>query len=185
MQAMVSLVGEARLYPAAAGALPEDWLKAMQGVRVGPAAGSCGAAAYWSRPVCAVDIATDPRWNEYKDLALTNQLASCWSVPILAGNGKVLGTLAAYQSKPCRPEKAQRALLQMAGGLAAIAIEQRQLTHQLAYQAHHDALTELPNRLLYQERLRQAIVQARRSQTMVALLYIDLDRFKLSNATLR
>ena len=184
IHAMVSLLRAGRLYPAAASALPQDWLQAMQGVRVGPSAGSCGAAAYWSRPVCAVDIATDPRWDEHKDLALTHQLASCWSVPILAGNGKVLGTLAAYQSKPCRPEKAQGALLQMAGGLAAIAIEQRQLTDQLAYQAHHDALTELPNRLLFQERLRQAIVHARRSETMVALLYIDLDRFKLINDTL-
>ena len=72
----------------------------------------------------------------------------------------------------------------MTSGSAAIAIEQRLLTDQLAYQAHHDTLTELPNRLLFQERLRQAILQARRSETMVALLYIDLDRFKLINDTL-
>ena len=184
IHAIVSLLRQGSLYPASASALPEDWLKAMRGVRVGPAAGSCGAAAYWSRAVWANDIATDPRWDDYKDLALAHRLASCWSVPILAGNGKVLGTLAAYQSKPCRPDKAHGALLQMAGGLAAIAIEQRQLTDQLAYQAHHDALTELPNRLLFHERLRQAIVHAKRSETMVALLYIDLDRFKLINDTL-
>src|SRR5205823_11642986 len=130
------------------------------------------------------DIANDPLWDEHKKVALTHSLAACWSVPILAGNGKVLGTLAAYQSKPSRPEKAHMALLQMTSGSAAIAIEQRLLTDQLAYQAHHDALTELPNRLLFQERLRQAILQARRSETMVALLYIDLDRFKLINDTL-
>jgi diguanylate cyclase (GGDEF)-like protein len=76
------------------------------------------------------------------------------------------------------------ALLQMTSGSAAIAIEQRLLTDQLAYQAHHDTLTELPNRLLFQERLRQAILEARRSKTMVALLYVDLDRFKLINDTL-
>jgi diguanylate cyclase (GGDEF)-like protein len=95
-----------------------------------------------------------------------------------------LGTLAVYQRKTCRPDNAQIALLQTAGRSAAIAIEQRQLTDQLAHQAHHDALTGLPNRLLFQERLRQAIVHARRSETMVALLYIDLDRFKLINDTL-
>jgi diguanylate cyclase (GGDEF)-like protein len=117
-------------------------------------------------------------------LALANQFAACWSVPILAGNGKVLGTFAVYQRKPGRPEKAQLALLQMSSGSAAIAIEQRQLTDQLAYQAHHDALTALPNRLLFQDRLRQSIVQARRTETMVALLYLDLDRFKLINDTL-
>src|SRR5204862_4522470 len=83
-----------------------------------------------------------------------------------------------------RTDKAHGELQQMAGGLAAIAIEQRQLTDQLAYQAHHDALTELPNSLLFQERLRQAIVHAKLWETMVALLYIDLDRFKLINDTL-
>ncbi len=75
-------------------------------------------------------------------------------------------------------------MLQSASGTAAIAIEQRQLSDQLAHQAHHDALTGLPNRLLFHDRLRQAITQARRAGTMVALLYVDLDRFKLINDTL-
>ncbi len=159
--AMVSLLRGDRLYPAAAGGVPEDFLRAMQGIRIGPMAGCCGAAAYWSQPVIAGDIATDPLWDEHKKLALAHNLAACWSVPILAGNGKVLGTLAAYQSKPSRPEKAHMALLQMTSGSAAIAIEQRLLTDQLAYQAHHDTLTELPNRLLFQERLRQASAPGR------------------------
>jgi diguanylate cyclase (GGDEF)-like protein/PAS domain S-box-containing protein len=184
MMAMISLLRDRRLYPAAVTRLPDAFLRAIKGIEIGPTAGSCGAAAYWSQAVFAGDIASDPLWGEHRKLALAYQLASCWSVPILAADGKVLGTVAVYQRKPCRPEKAQVALLQTASGSAAIAIEQRQLTEQLAYQAHHDALTGLPNRLLFQERLRQAIVQARRAETMVALLYIDLDRFKLINDTL-
>jgi diguanylate cyclase (GGDEF)-like protein/PAS domain S-box-containing protein len=184
MIAAISLLRDERLYMAAAPGLPEAVRRGLHGTRIGPTAGSCGAAVYWGEPIFATDIATDPLWDEHRELALANQIASCWSAPILAGNGKPLGTFAVYRRKPSRPDKAQTSLLQTTSGTAAIAIEQRQLTDQLAYQAHHDALTGLPNRLLFQERLRQAIVHARRSGTMLALLYIDLDRFKLINDTL-
>ncbi|EPY00734.1 bifunctional diguanylate cyclase/phosphodiesterase, partial [Magnetospirillum fulvum] len=50
--------------------------------------------------------------------------------------------------------------------------------------AHHDSLTELPNRALFQERLRQALASARRTQTRLALLFLDLDKFKDVNDTL-
>ncbi len=52
------------------------------------------------------------------------------------------------------------------------------------YMAHHDTLTGLPNRRLMQDRLNQAILQARRKQKHVALLFLDVDRFKLVNDTL-
>jgi diguanylate cyclase (GGDEF)-like protein/PAS domain S-box-containing protein len=54
----------------------------------------------------------------------------------------------------------------------------------LRHLAHHDALTGLPNRILFQDRLEQAQAQARRNKSLVALLFLDLDRFKLINDTL-
>lgn len=54
----------------------------------------------------------------------------------------------------------------------------------LAYMAHHDALTDLPNRLLFTARLEQALEHGKRHKRRVALLLLDLDRFKLINDTL-
>ncbi|VAW89303.1 diguanylate cyclase/phosphodiesterase (GGDEF & EAL domains) with PAS/PAC sensor(s) [hydrothermal vent metagenome] len=54
----------------------------------------------------------------------------------------------------------------------------------LRYMAHHDALTQLPNRSMMMDRLSQAIANARRDGSQVAILFIDLDRFKMINDTL-
>lgn len=54
----------------------------------------------------------------------------------------------------------------------------------LRHIAHHDALTSLPNRLLFEDRLDQAMAHVRRSTSLAAVLFIDLDRFKLVNDTL-
>lgn len=62
--------------------------------------------------------------------------------------------------------------------------DKRALVQQLSYQAHHDALTGLPNRILFKDRAQQAIAQAHRHQACVALLFLDLDRFKFINDTL-
>ena len=64
-------------------------------------------------------------------------------------------------------------------------ITERKLAEQrLNTLAHYDTLTGLPNRVLFQDRLAQALAQARRERCMVGLLYLDLDRFKLINDTL-
>jgi diguanylate cyclase (GGDEF)-like protein/PAS domain S-box-containing protein len=55
---------------------------------------------------------------------------------------------------------------------------------QIAYQAYHDALTDLPNRMLFHDRLTQALAQARRQEHGLAVLFMDLDQFKRVNDTL-
>ncbi|MDQ6662966.1 MAG: GGDEF domain-containing protein, partial [Acidobacteriota bacterium] len=59
----------------------------------------------------------------------------------------------------------------------------RLLNDQLIFQAQHDAVTKLPNRFLFTERLEQALSAAKEGKTGVALLYVDLDDFKLINDT--
>lgn len=68
----------------AAPSLPADYNAKVDGLRIGPAAGSCGTAAYRKEPVYVTDIATDPIWADYRDLALDHGLRACWSVPIIS-----------------------------------------------------------------------------------------------------
>ena len=166
MIAAVSLLHDGRLYAAAGApeAVGSAWRSAHRST-----SGSCGASAYWGNRR-GRRYRHRSAWDEHRELALSHHLAACWSTPILDGNGKALGAFAVYRRKAGRPDKEQAALLQTTSGTAAIAIEQRQLADQLDYQAHHDALTGLPNRLLFQERLRHEIAQSRRSGTMLALL---------------
>ena len=62
--------------------------------------------------------------------------------------------------------------------------EQRQLEEELKHQAFHDALTGLPNRLLFQDRIAQQVAAARRTATIAGVLFVDLDDFKVVNDTM-
>ncbi len=62
--------------------------------------------------------------------------------------------------------------------------ERRRAEEQIEYQAYHDALTGLPNRLLFRDRLTIALAHAKRQQTPLAVMFLDLDRFKIVNDTL-
>lgn len=59
--------------------------------------------------------------------------------------------------------------------------ERRRILQQMTYQAYHDPLTGLPNRILFNDRLAQALTAAQRNQDEAAVLFLDLDRFKLVN----
>src|SRR4030095_7187346 len=74
----------------AAPSLPKEYVAAIDGGAIGPKHGSCGTAVYRGEPIVVTDIAADPLWEDYRDLALRNGLRACWSTPILSGRGKVL-----------------------------------------------------------------------------------------------
>ncbi|HJT37631.1 MAG TPA: ATP-binding protein [Actinomycetota bacterium] len=107
----------------AAPSLPAAYVDATSTIPIGPDVGSCGTAAFTKQMVVARDIATDPRWKNGKDIALSNGLRACWSNPIGAGDGSVLGTFALYYSEPRSPNDDDLTLVQRATHLAGIAIE--------------------------------------------------------------
>jgi hypothetical protein len=96
-----------RLRHGAGPSLPQSYREAIDGAEIGPKAGSCGTAAFLGRPVYVTDIANDPLWEDYRDLALPHGLRSCWSTPIRHADGTVMGTFAIYHrnlSGPTRDE---------------------------------------------------------------------------------
>ena len=105
-------------------------------------------------------------------------------VPLKGKSGTIGAIVVQSYDGTVRYRDQDRVLLEFVSGQVAAAIEHRQLADALAWQAHHDALTGLPNRQLFQDRLRQALAQARRNDRQVAVIYADVDRFKQINDTL-
>ena len=105
--------------------LPEPYNAAIDGLSIGPKAGSCGTAMYRREPVVVTDILQDPLWEEYRAVAELHGLRACWSTPILQHSGKALGTFAMYYREPRSPSPAETRALKMATHLAGIAIERK------------------------------------------------------------
>lgn len=87
----------------AAPSLPAAYNDAIDGIAVGPKVGSCGTAVHRGEPVIVSNIARDPLWSEFRDLAATHGLAACWSMPVRDAQGDVLGTVAVYHPEPASP----------------------------------------------------------------------------------
>jgi diguanylate cyclase (GGDEF)-like protein/PAS domain S-box-containing protein len=82
------------------------------------------------------------------------------------------------------PRYDERQRLLSYDGLVVDITERKLAEHKLKHVAYYDSLTDLPNRELFSDRLRQAQIQARRHGSMLAVMFLDLDRFKSINDTL-
>ena len=116
-----------RIQHGTAPSLPEAYNRAIHGSTIGARAGSCGTAAFRRKPVFVADIETDPLWEPYRDLARSHGLRACWSFPILATDGRVLGTAAVYYRQPRTADPAVVELVSRVAHVAAIAIERRKI----------------------------------------------------------
>ncbi|MFF9768306.1 SpoIIE family protein phosphatase [Streptomyces sp. NPDC014636] len=107
----------------AAPSLPDFYNQAIDGIATGEGVGSCGTAAHRRRNVIVNEIATDPLWDDFRALAGQAGLAACWSTPILARDGRLLGTFAMYHRTPRAPQDTDLALARVFADTAALAIE--------------------------------------------------------------
>ncbi|MGC1291449.1 MAG: sigma 54-interacting transcriptional regulator, partial [Candidatus Acidiferrales bacterium] len=103
--------------------LPKGWAETITPLKIGPCVGSCGTAASLKQRVIVSDIATDPLWADYRDLALGYGLRAAWSQPLLSKNQEVLGTFCLYYAEPRSPSETDLRLIEGADHIAVIAVE--------------------------------------------------------------
>lgn len=166
-----------RLWVAASPSLPEFYNRAIDGLKIAPGVGACGNAAYTGQSTITGDIATDPSWEGFQDLARKAGVAACWSYPIVTAKKQVLGTFAIYARVPSVPDQHTEQLIETTSRLLALAIDSKRYEDRIQYLAHFDSLTSLPNRLQLQEQATYLLPRADRTNSSVALLFLDIDRF--------
>ena len=106
--------------------LPEAYVNAIDGVEIGPTAGSCGTAMHFKESVYVTDIATDPLWSDYKELALEHNLRACWSIPITDSRNEVLATFAIYYNAPRKPVDYEIGAIERAADILRVILENKQ-----------------------------------------------------------
>lgn len=128
---LLLLDDEGRLRHAASPSLPDRYSEAIDGVAIGPNVGSCGTAAYLGETVIVSDIDNDPRWADFREVALRDGLRACWSTPVRSSAGEVLGTLALYYRSVREPTPPEIQLIENSAHIASIAIESHRSKQQL------------------------------------------------------
>ncbi|WLI90696.1 ATP-binding protein [Massilia sp. R2A-15] len=152
--------------PASGPSLPAPYLESLDGLRIGPDAGSCGDAMFENKTVIVPDIQADPRWANYLKLAEPYGLRACWSRPIAPDGVHVLGSFAMYYREVRAPAEAELHLAEIATHLAGIAIQRNRRLEELTL--HRGHLEEL--------------VAARTAELTAALARTDQVNRELKNA---
>ncbi len=111
--------------------MPDEYIKAIGGLKIGDNVGSCGTAAYSKQPVFVSDIANDKRWANLKNAAVKHGFLACWSWPIFSSKNNVIGTFAAYSRQISSPIAEQIELISAIAKTIGIAIEKEKSTAQI------------------------------------------------------
>lgn len=127
--------------------LPAEYNAAVDGLDIAPGAGSCGTAAYRRERVIVTDIAADPLWVDFRDIAKNAGIGASWSTPITGSDGQLLGTFAAYYRQPHAPTALDTAFLEVIVGTVALIIERSRAN---AAGPGHDLRREAAARLAHE-----------------------------------
>lgn len=172
------------LHDGAAPNLPEAYTSLVDGVEIGAKVGSCGTAVYRRARVVVEDIATDPLWEDFAELALGHGLRSCWSTPVVSLDGQILGTFALYSNDVRAPGDFEKRLTEDAIRIAAIAIEREYAEKKIRFLAEYDPVTGLANRNMLTAKLDAVLNTPNQLENGLSIVFFDLDKFKAVNDSL-
>lgn len=156
--AIMLLDSDGKLRNGAAPSLPSDYLDAIDGIRASACVGTCAAAAALAQPVVTPSFAAADSWRGLAHLPLGIGLVGAWSMPILARDGRVLGTFGTYFRETRGPTDAERMVVEVLVRTAAIAIERDQ--HEAAQRAHTAELLKARERAEAADRAKSQFLAA-------------------------
>jgi len=163
----------------AAPSLPPDAVNQLCGLQPGPQAGSCGTAVFKKIPQYVASTKNDIRWQgeAFRLFAINFNIAACWSNPIYVDQD-VVGSFALSHLEEGAPSLFHKKVLETCAIVAGVVIKRQKEQERLWQSLYQDHLTQRPNRHSLLLRLEKCIEQARQKKQKLALLLLDLDRFK-------
>ncbi|MCL9773775.1 bifunctional diguanylate cyclase/phosphodiesterase [Vibrio methylphosphonaticus] len=177
---MLELHGDTLIHGGAP-SMPEEYCKAVNGLKIGPDIGSCGTSTYTGKRVIVENIETDPRWKNIKQFALPHGMRSCWSEPIKSSSGEVLGAFGMYYDYPATPNKDESKSLKSAAMLASIVMERDKNQKRIQELAYTDELTGFSSRAYFYLKLETLVKESQQNKQRFGVIFIDLDNFKNIN----
>jgi diguanylate cyclase (GGDEF)-like protein/PAS domain S-box-containing protein len=133
-------------------------------------------------PIWIADVATEPEFQR-GSAAADAGLHCAFAFPVMAG-GERLGVMEFFSRSIKQPDPELLAVTRSLGSQIGQFMVRKDAEERLRFVATHDALTGLPNRVMFAQRLEHALAQAQRHRRRLAVLFLDLDRFKVINDTL-
>ncbi len=162
---------------------PEVLLDQLSGLPVTHGNGIWSEAVLVACPVQSDDLLSAPSMQFVNQLESISHLSSATAWPLMDKHGQVLGSFSLlFPAKPVLNDE-DMGLIGIMIEIASIAIEGRRSEKKILQLAHYDELTGLPNRFLYNQHLAKALALAERNRSRLAVLFLDLDRFKNINDT--
>ncbi|MFK7830187.1 MAG: EAL domain-containing protein [Congregibacter sp.] len=159
---------------------PDDQLL-LNGLKPGPTAGTCGNAVYRNEAVYTSNVQADSRCLDIRTVFDQFELNACWSNPVRNANGDSIGSFALSSFERREPSAFHKELLAVGGHIIGILLQRSREQEQLEKMAYEDALTGLSNRSALFRQLALLIEKADQNDDEFAVVYLDLDRFKILN----